>query len=66
MATTILSATRSQTPQYTLPESTRLALISPTAARRHKRAQLIEKQRSAFIARHGDEFGGSVFAGQTH
>ena len=43
--------------KYTLPEEIRQTLLSPSEKRVRRRALLIEKQRKAFIERHGDPFG---------
>jgi len=44
--------------EYSLPAATRNALLKKSATgRRHRRALLIEQQRSAFIELHGDPFG---------
>lgn len=44
---------------YSLPENVRQELLSkaPVAQRRARRAELIERQRNAFIALYGDPFG---------
>jgi len=53
MAEQILAAPKSH--DYQLPEADRLALIAQT--RYGQRTLLIERQRTAFIARYGDPYG---------